>query len=71
LSYTFPKKVLSQLQLAALRGYVTAENLLTFTTYSGQNPEVQLKGSDPFRIATDNSLTPVGKIITLGLSVTF
>ena len=71
LSYTFPKKILSQLQLAALRGYVTAENLLTFTNYSGQNPEVQLKGSDPFRIATDNSLTPVGKIVTLGLSVTF
>ncbi|MFY7890220.1 MAG: SusC/RagA family TonB-linked outer membrane protein [Spirosomataceae bacterium] len=71
LSYTFSKSVLRRLQLSSLRAYVTAENLLTFTNYTGQNPEVQLRGSDPFRIAEDNALTPIGKTVTLGLSVTF
>jgi hypothetical protein len=30
-----------------------------------------LKGSDPFRVATDNSLTPPVVMLTIGLSVTF
>lgn len=71
LSYTFSKAVLKRLQLSSLRAYITAENLFTFTGYTGQNPEVQLRGSDPFRIAEDNALTPIGKTVTLGLSVTF
>lgn len=71
LSYTVPKSVLKRLQIEALRTYVTAENLLTWTNYTGQNPEVQLRGSDPFRIAMDNALTPIAKVITLGLSITF
>ena len=71
LRYTAPKKFSEKLKLKNLSGYVTGENLFTWTNYTGQDPEISLKGSDPFRVATDNSLTPPVKTITLGLTVTF
>jgi hypothetical protein len=54
-----------------LSGYVTVENLYTWTNYTGQDPEVNMRGSDPFRVAADNSMTPPVKSITIGLTATF
>jgi TonB-linked SusC/RagA family outer membrane protein len=65
--YTFPKKVLSQLKMKSLSGYVTAENLFTFTKYLGQDPEVSFRGSDPFRVSYDFSMTPPARTITVGI----
>ncbi|MBL7739939.1 MAG: SusC/RagA family TonB-linked outer membrane protein [Chitinophagaceae bacterium] len=69
--YTFDKKILSKLKMKTLSAYVTAENLLTFTKYTGQDPEISSRGSDPFRVAFDNSMTPPARIITLGLVAGF
>lgn len=69
--YSFPKKVLSKMKMKALSGYITAENLLTFTNYLGQDPEVSFRGSDPFRVSYDNSMTPPAKTITIGLVAGF
>jgi hypothetical protein len=71
LRYTAPKKISDKVHMKNLSGYLTAENLFTWTPYTGQDPEVALKGSDPFRVATDNSLTPPVVMLTIGLSVTF
>ena len=54
-----------------MSAYVTAENLYTWTGYTGQDPEVATRGSDPFRVAVDNSMTPPSKMFTLGLVVGF
>ncbi|MFD0795585.1 SusC/RagA family TonB-linked outer membrane protein [Mucilaginibacter litoreus] len=40
LSYNFPKAIASKLKLGSIRVYATGENLLTFTKYSGYDPEV-------------------------------
>ena len=69
--YNFDKKTLSKMKMKTMSAYITAENLLTFTKYLGQDPEVQFRGSDPFRISYDNSMTPPAKTITLGLVVGF
>ena len=69
--YTFPKKTLSKLKLKNLSAYLTGENLFTWTKYTGQDPEVSLRGADPFRVATDKSFTPPVKLFTLGLTTTF
>jgi hypothetical protein len=53
--------------MKSLSGYVTAENLLTFTNYLGQDPEVSFRGSDPFRVSYDFSMTPPARTITLGI----
>ena len=69
--YTFNKKVLSKLKFRSLSGFVTAENLFTFTNYLGQDPEVAFRGSDPFRVSYDYSMTPPAKNITFGLVAGF
>ena len=69
--YNFTQKALSKLKLGSLSAYFTAENLITLTRYTGQDPEVTVRGSDPFRVATDNSMTPPSKTFTIGLTTTF
>lgn len=69
--YTFQKKMLSKLKLRTLSAYITGENLLTFTKYTGQDPEVSTRGADPFRVAWDYSMTPPARIVTIGLVAGF
>ncbi len=71
LRYTAPKKFVEKLKIKNLSAYLTVENMYTWTGYTGQDPEVSMRGSDPFRVATDNSFTPPVKTATLGLTVTF
>jgi TonB-linked SusC/RagA family outer membrane protein len=71
LRYTAAKKVSDKLKLKNLSGYLTAENIFTWTNYTGQDPEVSMRGSDPFRVAIDYSFTPPVKTITIGLTATF
>ena len=40
LGYTFRKETVSALHMGSLRLYVSAQNLLTFTNYSGIDPEI-------------------------------
>jgi hypothetical protein len=69
--YTLPKKMLGKMKMKSLSAYITGENLVTFTNYLGQNPEVSFRGSDPFRISYDNSMTPPAKTFTLGIVAGF
>lgn len=71
LRYNFDKSLLTKIGLKNLSTYVTGENLMTLTKYTGQDPEVSMRGSDPFRVATDNSMTPPVKMFTLGLTASF
>ena len=69
--YTFEPKFISRLKMKNLSAYVTAENLYTWTKYTGQDPEVSTRGSDPFRVAADNSMTPPTKTFIIGLVAGF
>ncbi|MEP0214918.1 MAG: SusC/RagA family TonB-linked outer membrane protein, partial [Cellulophaga sp.] len=61
LGYTFSSKVMDNLSKgSSLRMYVSGENLVTFTNYSGLDPEVGGKGLDIAKY-------PVAKTFTLGL----
>lgn len=40
LGYTFPKKIIEKIGISKLRLYATGSNLLTWTKYSGFDPEV-------------------------------
>lgn len=69
--YNFDKKMLGKMKMKTLSAYITGENLVTFTKYLGQNPETSIRGSDPFRVAFDNAMTPPARIVTLGLVAGF
>jgi TonB-linked SusC/RagA family outer membrane protein len=71
LRYNFDKKWLAKAKMKTLSAFITAENLYTWTGYTGQDPEVSTRGSDPFRVASDNSMTPPSKTFTIGLQASF
>ncbi|GGG33822.1 SusC/RagA family TonB-linked outer membrane protein [Hymenobacter glacieicola] len=73
LGYTFPAKWLgtSTVHAQSLRLYATAQNLLTFTKYSGFDPEVGSFGQSSLQTGVDNGAYPVSRTFTVGLNVGF
>ncbi len=45
--------------------------LLTFTNYSGQDPEISQRMEDPFWFGTDNGLTPTPRIYSVIFNIRF
>ena len=71
LKYDFAKKFLERVKMGQLSTYVTVENLLTFTKYTGQDPDVAVRYKDAFSVLMDNSMTPPLKTITFGINARF
>lgn len=72
LAYNLPAQFLNKLRISRLRLYATAENLLTFTKYSGFDPEVSAFGSSSnVAPGVDFGTYPQTRDIIFGLSVTF
>jgi len=70
LGYNLPASVLKKAKIKAVRIYGAAQNLLTWTKYSGIDPEVSVKPS-ALTPNFDFSAYPRAKTITFGLNVTF
>ncbi|QKZ11211.1 TonB-dependent receptor [Spirosoma sp. KUDC1026] len=71
LAYNLPSAFLQRIKVGSVRAYVTAQNLLTFTKYSGYDPEVS---ADPFSsvgFGRDFGVYPQAKTYTAGINVTF
>jgi len=69
LGYTLPKELINKLKLKAVSIYVTGQNLLTWTDYTGFDPEVT-SGSN-VSPGTDSGIYPTSKTWLAGLRVTF
>lgn len=70
LNYSFPKNFCMKLGVNTLSMFVTGYDLFTFTSYTGQDPEVNLP-SKVTDLAVDNSQTPRSKRISMGITVNF
>lgn len=68
--YTFPRSVLRRLHFDTMRVYLSADNLFTFTNYSGPDPEVSTRTS-VLTPGFDWSAYPRSRGITAGISFTF
>jgi TonB-linked SusC/RagA family outer membrane protein len=68
LGYTLPKSITDAISLSKLRLYVSAENLYTFTKYTGYDPEI---GGGVFDNGIDRGIYPQARTIMTGISVTF
>jgi hypothetical protein len=71
LGYNLPQNLIKRAKLNNLRLYVSAQNLLKFSKYSGFDPEVSKFGSSALRPAFDYSVYPYARTITFGLNVSF
>ncbi len=69
--YNLPKSLCKQLWLKSARIYVSGQNLYTFTTYSGMDPEVNYASTDNVIMGTDFFTYPQSRTILVGLNVGF
>ena len=71
LSYDVAKNVLKKLSLTRLMPYVSFSNLLTFTNYSGRDPEVNQHGNSGAVQGLDWGTYPLSRSFVVGLKVEF
>lgn len=74
LGYNVSENVTSKLKISSLRVFVQAKNLITWTKYSGLDPEINLQryGGDDVNldIGIDRGAYPVAKSVLVGVNIT-
>ncbi|MBK8564575.1 MAG: TonB-dependent receptor [Saprospiraceae bacterium] len=71
LSYNVNPKSLERLKVQKMSVYVTGQNLLTFTNYSGFDPEVNAFGRSAVEQGIDYGTYPQARTLTAGVNVEF
>ena len=70
LGYTFPRKMLNKIGISKLRLYATGSNLLTWTKYSGFDPEVSTMGNG-LTPGVDFGAYPKSRSFVFGINLAF
>ncbi len=71
LAYTLPANITRKALIDNLTFYVSGENLLTFTQYSGYDPEVNIGGGSATAMGIDQGVFPHAQTYSLGAVITF
>jgi TonB-linked SusC/RagA family outer membrane protein len=69
LGYTIPQRLTQKLLINKFRVYVSGQNLITFTKYTGTDPEVG--GTGASSIGIDKGLYPQARVMMAGVNITF
>lgn len=69
--YSLPERLIKSCGIQRARVYVSTQNLLTITGYSGYNPETSFKEDNPSLAGTDYGMYPTSRSCTFGINVTF
>ena len=74
--YSLPNQILSKLGVEKWRLYISGENLLTFTNYTGVDPEIgssfnEGNPSSAFDLGIDRGVYPQARTIRFGTGITF
>ena len=73
LGYTLPKTITRKIKMESIRVYTNIQNLVTFTKYTGYDPEVGVNPQDAtgYTFGFDLGRYPAPRIISFGLNVSF
>jgi len=71
IAYKLKRELCEKLNLRNVNLALSGRKLLTFTNYSGQDPEVGQDASNPFWIGVDRARTPPPRILTFSVLVGF
>ncbi|WP_169727975.1 SusC/RagA family TonB-linked outer membrane protein [Adhaeribacter aquaticus] len=71
IGYTLPQTLASRIKAKGLRVYVSADNLLTLTKYTGYEPEVGDRFNNPFYWGVDVATYPQARTFIGGLNINF
>lgn len=69
ISYQFNEDWLKKIGFQHLKVFVSGYNLLTFTNYSGMDPEINYAGNDNLRMGTDFFTYPQARRLMIGINV--
>ena len=69
IGYTLPVSILKKVRASVFRVYVSGENMLTFTKYTGADPEVG--ATSAFDVGIDRGIYPQARTIRIGTTITF
>ncbi len=67
LGYTLPQKWTHSIKMNKVRLYMSGQNLLTFTKYSGQDPEIGT--SEVLDRGLDTAIYPISKMYVFGIQI--
>ncbi len=70
LGYNLPANTLKKMKLQRLRIYVSAQNIITMTSYRGYDPEVNYRNSN-LNAGVDYASYPNAKAVTAGINIGF
>ena len=70
IGYTFPKQWIKHIYLEKLRVYVSGQNLVTFSDYSGYNPEVNARPGSALTPGEDYGTYPLARTFMFGINLT-
>lgn len=71
LGYRLPKKWIKKAKLSQFKLYVSVQNLHTFTSYKGYDPEIGSMNQNVFLTNIDNGRNPIPRTFTAGVNATF
>ncbi|HKO82023.1 MAG TPA: hypothetical protein VJU78_16565, partial [Chitinophagaceae bacterium] len=71
LGYNFSKGLISKIHVKQLRLYVSAQNLVTWTDYTGNDPEVNFYDNDNTKQGIDYGIYPSYRTFLAGINITF
>ncbi len=71
LSYNLPTSLISKIKMSSARVYVSADNVLTISRFSGMDPEVRLDGDTYHHAGLYSSNYPVPLSVVFGIDVKF
>lgn len=71
LGYTLPSSIMNKIKLSSIRFYGTVNNLATITNYSGYDPDVTARRTDPLTPGVDFAAYPRARTWVFGVNVTF
>jgi hypothetical protein len=69
--YSLPKSVINKIKISTFRVFATVNNLATLTSYSGYDPDVTARRTDPLTPGVDFAAYPRSRTWVFGANVTF
>lgn len=69
LGYSLPSTLMNKINMTRARVYVKANNLFTWTSYSGYTPEIG--SGDVLSNGIDTGIYPIPRVISIGINTTF
>lgn len=69
LGYNFDARLLKSIKVKSARFYLSAQNLITWTNYSGSDPEVSVRNSNNLTPGFDYSAYPRSRTVTIGAQI--